>query len=160
VAGFAYNIAIGNGVSTTRADQVSIGSSTNTYTLAGIASDESVAAQSGRTSLVTSDSSGTLATDGGNTFRLIRKNRDDIDDNSEGIAMALSLQDPDLISGERIGLKMGWGTFSGENAMGVTVAGVLVPDLGKGIRLGIAGGAAFGLDHGNAGGRAGVQLSW
>jgi len=109
---------------------------------------------------VTSDADGNLATDSGNTFRRISRNKNDIEDNQRGIAMAMSLQDPDLVGDERLGLKVGWGTFGGEHAMGVTAAGVVLPDIGAGIRLGVAGGAAFDLEEGDVGGRAGFQLTW
>jgi hypothetical protein len=58
----AGSIAIGAGVATTRANQVAIGSGQSTYTLAGIASDASRAAQSGPTRFVLADDNGNLAT--------------------------------------------------------------------------------------------------
>ncbi|WP_244625636.1 hypothetical protein [Methylobacterium mesophilicum] len=54
-------IAIGANVKTTRAGQVAIGNAGNTYTLAGIASQASAAAQSGPTNFVTTDANGNLA---------------------------------------------------------------------------------------------------
>jgi hypothetical protein len=47
---------------TTRANQVVVGTATNTYTLAGVTSAASLAAQSGPVSFVTSDGAGNLAT--------------------------------------------------------------------------------------------------
>jgi hypothetical protein len=44
--------------------------------------------------------------------------------------------------------------------MGLSVSGVVLPNIGSGIRVGLAGGAAVGLENGNFGGRAGVQLTW
>jgi hypothetical protein len=61
-AGFANSMALGQGVATTRADQVMVGTATNTYTLAGVASAQSRAAQTGPTNFVTSDQAGNLAT--------------------------------------------------------------------------------------------------
>lgn len=61
-AGFDNSTAIGSGVSTTRANQVAIGGSGSTYTLAGLASPASNAAQSGSTFFVTTDSAGNLGT--------------------------------------------------------------------------------------------------
>jgi hypothetical protein len=58
-------IAIGAGVGTARVNQVAIGNTANTYTLAGIASAASLAAQSGLIQVVTTDANGNLATDGG-----------------------------------------------------------------------------------------------
>jgi len=159
-ANFDRSAAFGADAMAIRANQMVYGTETETHTMPGIVSDASRAAQTGPLEVVTSDAMGNLAGDGGEIFGRIRANADDIDDNSEGIAMAMSIQDPDLVGDERLGLKVAWGTFSGENAMGVAASGVLVPDIGAGIRLGLAGGAAFGLSRGGIGGRAGVQLSW
>ncbi len=60
-AGFTSSMALGQGAVATRANQVMVGTATNTYTLAGIASAQSRAAQSGATHFVTSDASGNLA---------------------------------------------------------------------------------------------------
>ncbi|WP_407528972.1 adhesin [Methylobacterium oryzisoli] len=56
------SVAIGTGVATTRADQVAIGTAGQTYTLAGVTSAQSRAAQTGPTRFLTSDASGNLAT--------------------------------------------------------------------------------------------------
>jgi trimeric autotransporter adhesin len=61
-AGFANSIAIGQGVATTRANQVMLGNGANTYTLPGIASAASKAAQTGQLQFVTADANGNLAT--------------------------------------------------------------------------------------------------
>ena len=60
----ANAIAIGPGARTVRANQVAIGNGSNTYTLGGIGSAQSAAAQSGETRFVTSDAAGNLATSG------------------------------------------------------------------------------------------------
>jgi hypothetical protein len=160
LANFDRSAAFGADAMATRSNQMVYGTATETHTMPGITSDASRDAQDGPLEVVTTDAMGNLASDGGDTFRRIRKNTRDIEDNSEGVAMAMSIQDPDLVGDERLGMKVGWGTFSGEHAMGVTLGGVVMPDIGAGIRLGVAGGAAFGLAEGNIGGRAGVQLSW
>ncbi|MDP4024985.1 hypothetical protein Q8W71_20360 [Methylobacterium sp. NEAU 140] len=54
-------VAIGANVRTTQANQVAIGNAANTYTLAGITSQASAAAQSGATQFVTTDANGNLA---------------------------------------------------------------------------------------------------
>jgi len=58
----ANSAAFGNGATTTRNDQQVFGNGSNTYTMTGIASGNSKAAQSGPTQLVTSDAAGNLAT--------------------------------------------------------------------------------------------------
>jgi autotransporter adhesin len=60
-ANFASSTAIGSGATTTRANQVAVGTATNTYTMAGLTSAASLAAQTGPTRFVTTDSSGNLA---------------------------------------------------------------------------------------------------
>lgn len=57
----ANSIAIGSGVIASRAGQIALGASSNTYTLAGVTSDASRAAQSGPLQVVTTDASGNLA---------------------------------------------------------------------------------------------------
>jgi trimeric autotransporter adhesin len=57
----ANSVAIGVNVRTTQVNQVAIGNAGNTYTLAGIASQASTAAQSGATNFVTTDAGGNLA---------------------------------------------------------------------------------------------------
>jgi len=61
-ATFANSTAVGTGATTTRANQQSFGTALNTYTMAGITSAASTAAQSGPTQIVTSDAGGNLAT--------------------------------------------------------------------------------------------------
>jgi hypothetical protein len=60
-AAFSNSTAIGNGATTTRANQQAFGTATNTYTMAGITSAASLAAQTGPVSLVTTDAAGNLA---------------------------------------------------------------------------------------------------
>ena len=61
-ASFDNSVAIGNGATVTRANQQVFGTAANTYTMPGITSAASRAAQSGPTQVVTSDASGNLAT--------------------------------------------------------------------------------------------------
>ncbi|BAV48983.1 yada domain-containing protein [Mesorhizobium loti] len=60
-ANFSNSTAIGQGVQTTRDNQIMVGTGSNTYTLAGITSQASTAAQAGPTYLVTTDGAGNLA---------------------------------------------------------------------------------------------------
>jgi autotransporter adhesin len=61
-ATFSGSSAFGAGATTTRAQQQMFGTAGNTYTMAGITSGASAAAQSGPVQIVTSDSGGNLAT--------------------------------------------------------------------------------------------------
>lgn len=61
-AGFVNSTAVGNSAVATRNNQQMFGTTTNTYTMAGIASAASAAVQTGVRQVVTSDASGNLAT--------------------------------------------------------------------------------------------------
>jgi autotransporter adhesin len=61
-ANFANSAAFGSGATATRANQQVFGTVSNTYTISGITSEASRAAQSGPTQIVTSDGGGNLAT--------------------------------------------------------------------------------------------------
>ncbi len=74
----------------------------------------------------------------------------------DGIAIAMALAGPDLVSGERFAMKFNLGTYSGHNAFGFAVAGVLAhTDIG---RITVSGGVA--TTGQNTGGNVGIQLSW
>ena len=61
-AGFANSAAFGPGATTGRVNQQVFGTATNTYTMPGVTSAASLAAQAGPLSVVTSDGAGNLAT--------------------------------------------------------------------------------------------------
>jgi hypothetical protein len=87
--------------------------------------------------------------------------RDRINENEEGVAIALALQNPDLVGKETFGLAVNWGGFEDSNALGIAATGVLGHDIfGAGDRLAIAGGVGVGFDEDTVGGRVGAQLSW
>jgi trimeric autotransporter adhesin len=70
-ANFANSAAFGAGATATRANQMAVGTATNTYTTAGITSNASRAAQEGPLQVVTTDAKGNLASDGGALQRQI-----------------------------------------------------------------------------------------
>lgn len=61
-ANFDSSVALGVGAATTRANQVAIGTGTSTYTLTGVNSAASLAAQSAGLFMLTTDANGNLAT--------------------------------------------------------------------------------------------------
>lgn len=74
-------------------------------------------------------------------------------------AISNALEDPDLVAGERFGMRINWGAAGEQNAFGVTGMAVIrdsAPDFGG--RFTASGGIAFSGDQ--IGGRAGLQLSW
>jgi trimeric autotransporter adhesin len=146
--------AIGTGAKATKADQMAIGTKDNTYTTPGITSDLSRSRQSGPLEVVTSDAGGNLASDGGFIFKQLKEAR-------EGIAIAMALHDPDLVAGEKFGVRLNWGNFEGSNALALTAAGVIGTDvLTSGDRLAVSGGVGYGVDQNTLGARVGVQMTW
>jgi hypothetical protein len=145
----------GTGATASLDTQVVLGPASHSYTAPGIASAQSRARQSGPLEVVTSDTAGNLATDGGEIFRRL-------DDNQAGIALAMSMQNPDLAGEERFGVAANWGTFEGAHALSVSLMGVLGEDVfAQGDRVAVSGGFGGGFQYGRGkdvyGGRVGLQ---
>ena len=144
-------------------NQFVLGTSNHTYTAPGITSDLSRSRQSGPLEVATSDANGNLATDGGQIFR-------ELGEQGAGIAIALALENPDLVGNERFGMSANLGFFEGNTALGVALMGVLGHNfVGEGERWALSGGVGLSLNENNFGGqdtdrtvagRAGVQVSW
>ena len=156
------------------------GTATDTYTMPGVTSGASKAAQAVPTHIVTTNPTGDLAahtpaelglaTTGDITAinsqiaslqsQINALGRRD-EELATGIAVAMALHDPDLVAGERFGLRLNWGNYEGSNAMALTAAGVLGYNVfTPGDRLAVSGGMGWGLDQSQMGGRVGVQLTW
>jgi len=180
----ANSAAFGQGATTSRDDQQVFGTSTNTYTMEGVTSAASATAQGSPTRLMTSNESGDLAAQ---TFEdlgivtapdlaeledkttanmmaiqsnsaAIQKNTKRTEENSEGVAMAMALENPDLTNHERFGVMVNWGTFEDQNAFGFSAMGVVHE--GGGTRFAVAGGVGFGAEQDTVGGRAGARFTW
>jgi len=150
----ANSAAFGRAATTTRANQQVFGTTENTYTMPGITSAASSAAQGPVHGLVTTDANGNLASDGGEVFRRLDKNE-------EGVAVGIALSDPDLYAGKTFALKGNWGVFEGSNALGVSAKGLLADNLfGQGDQLTLSGGIGWGTDENTVGGRVSGQVSW
>ena len=131
--------------------------------MGGITSAASKAEQVGPLEVVTTDASGNLASDGGLLFGQISKL-------GGGIAIALALENPDLVANERFALAGNVGFWEGNVALGFTAAGVLGKNLvGQGERWALSGGVGFTVKEdsfggqsskSSVGGRAGLQVSW
>ena len=79
----------------------------------------------------------------------------------QGVAVALSVADPILPSGDVFGLRINYGNYEGQGAIGFSAIGVLTRDLfGTGTSLAMSGGIGVGFNDRSAGGRVGMQLSW
>jgi hypothetical protein len=150
--------ANGDGAISNRDNEFVLGTNDHTYTAPGITSGLSRARQSGPLEVVTSDAGGHLATDGGEIFARL-------DEAESGIALAMSMEDPDLIGNERFGARVNYGNFEGANALSWTFAGVLGRDVIRaGDRIAIGGGFGVGFEEGRGddvwGGRVGAQWTW
>jgi len=153
-----HSTALGADAVATMPNQMSFGTTSDTYTASGITSSLSRSRQSGPLQVVTSDANGNLATDGGNIFRRL-------DENAQGVALALAAVNPDLTGNEHFGITANWGGFDGANAFGMGFEGVVGHGwLMAGSRAAITGGWGVGFADGNGsdvfGGRVGGQLTW
>lgn len=147
-AGHDNSVALGAGAQSTRANQVMVGTAATTYTMPGITSSASKAAQGPVHGVVTTDANGNLASDGGALHR-------QVEGNTEGVAMAMALAGGlNLPEGKNFGISGNWGTFDGEHAMGFGAVG----RVSKNVYLN--GGVGIGAGHGKVGGRAGVMFTW
>ena len=187
-ATFANSAAFGNGATATRANQQMFGTATNAYTMVGITSAASQAAQSGALQLVTTDSGGNLA--GRTAASLGLASTTDITAiNSQigGINSQLG-----IINAEIAGINNRLNDVDNRTskalngvAMAFAISGVpwLQPTerfavaanwgtfqgtngvaLNAALRLGrnvqAEGGIAYGANGGGIGGRAGVRMGW
>src|SRR5262249_46480429 len=119
--------------------------------------------QSGPLEVATTDSAGHLASDGGQIFGALSQL-------SGGVAIALALQNPDLVGKESFGIAGNVGFWEGNVALGFAAQGVVARNAFRGgERLAVSGGVGFSTNedsfggHGSkssVGGRAGAQLSW
>jgi hypothetical protein len=160
-AGHANAIARGANAATMRENQVAIGGASNTYTLGGIASAESLAAQSGPIQVVTADASGNLATDGGVLFdALVNISGDfaalsgEIDEVRNGLAMAIALDAPYIPPGQTFMLSSGLGFFEGSSAFALSGA-YRVSD-----QMQLDGGIGIADEGRDVGARLGLTIGW
>jgi trimeric autotransporter adhesin len=166
-ATFANSTAIGAQSVTTRVNQVAIGTATNTYTLAGVSSAASLAAQTGAVKVVTADAQGNLATASfaPQDISALQSNVSGLQQNVsvlqqqmkqgfEGTAIAIALGGTSLPSDKRFAISTNWGNFRGQNAVGVA-AQMRLTDYAV-ANIGVGGGFA----QGGIGSRAGVTFAW
>jgi hypothetical protein len=179
-AAFTNSTAIGQGATTTRANQQMFGTAANTYTMPGITSAASQAAQSGPLSVVTSDVGGNLSAgspaslglatsaDIANINNQIGTINNQISglqqrdkELASGIAISMALAQPILLSSQSFGLRVGWGNFDGSNALGMSGAGVLNRGYaGPTSSVVLDAGIGVGTDVNMVAGRAGLTFGW
>jgi hypothetical protein len=164
--------SFGNGAQSVKDNQFVLGTENHTYKAPGITSGLSKARQSGPLEVVTSDANGNLATDGGEIFHTLDRfgarldnNEKDIDELFSGVALAISMENPDLTGNERFGVAMNYGNFEGASALSWSAMGVLGYDVfSRGDRIAVSGGFGVGFEEDNGddvwGGRVGAQWTW
>ncbi len=156
-AGFANSTAIGNGATATRANQQVFGTATNTYTMAGLNSAASLAAQTGPVRVVTTDANGNLATASFDPVGLqssVTTLQSQMRQAFEGTAIAIAMGGGALPDNKKFAVSTNWGTFRGENAVSLTGQMRLSQNVV------FNGGVAAGFQQGGVGGRAGVTFAW
>jgi trimeric autotransporter adhesin len=167
-------VAIGNGAQATRANQVVLGTAAYTYTMPGITSPSSLAAQTGPVQIVTSDGGGNLATSSlaalgiasaadigaiNTSLGAINTRLDELSGRTDkaltGVAMAFALAGvPTVLPHEIVAFTANWGTFEGQHGFAMNGA-VRVTN-----NVQLNGGAAFGANQNLAGGRVGLRVGW
>jgi autotransporter adhesin len=132
-AGADGSVAIGRDSVATRADQIALGSASSTYSLPGIGSSGSRAAQSGRAHYVTSDAAGNLALThiGPDDFAALdRAMRLDRRDARAGIAASAALGHAAMPSeAGRTSYVVNHSSFRGQKAIGGSFAHRVATDL-------------------------------
>jgi len=163
-ANFANSAAFGVGATATRANQQVFGTATNTYTMPGITSGASAAAQTGPTQFVTSDAGGNLATAGFGPSSLIAlSNRVDLLGNrinnvrnEERGGVALAMAAGQIRYDDQPGkVSVGGGVGAFEDQGGAAL-GIGFTSPGGRVRGNISGGGSF---HGEWGGGAGLSIT-
>jgi len=144
-----------------------VGTATNTYTLPGVTSAASLAAQTGAVSFVTSDANGNLATTSlnpagvaslQNNVTILQGNvavlQQQMRQSFEGTAMAIAMGGSSLPGDKRFAISTNFGTFRGESAVGL-LAQARVSD-----NIVLNGGISSGFAQGGVGGRVGATYAW
>lgn len=171
----AGSVAIGTGARTSRAGQVALGSGQSTYTMAGIASSASRAAQNGATEFITTDAAGNLAASGygpGNIAALegrvdalggrvgalessVGRLQREMRGAYQGTAIALALTGAVLPAGKSFAVSTSFGTYRGETGFGASGVARISDNLF------VSGGVGFSTSgQANVAGRGGVTLAW
>lgn len=161
-------VAIGAGARTSRAGQVALGTARNSYTMAGLGSADSRAAQSGSTQFVTTDAGGNLATspygpssiaalDGrvGALEASVGRLQRDVRGAYQGTAIALALTGAVLPAGKSFAVSTSFGTYHGETGFGASGIARISDNLF------VSGGVGVSTSgQANVAGRGGLTLAW
>ena len=149
-----HSTAVGADSKSTDDHQLALGTKDDTIRAEGITSEKSKARQQGPVEVVTSDSGGRLATDGGEIFSRLDKHQRQIGENSEGVAIAMSMPDAFLDSTENFSIAAGFGGFEGESAFGAIGSA----RIDKTFSLYAGGGMSLSGEH--FGWKVGARAGW
>jgi hypothetical protein len=84
-----------------------------------------------------------------------------IDKAFEGTAIALALATPPFHPGQRFVVQGGWGDFEGNNAFGLSAAGLIgYGTFGPGSTVTVSAGIGAGTNAGTVAGRAAIAVGW
>ncbi len=79
----------------------------------------------------------------------------------EGTALALAISQPVFLPGQTFAMRAGWGSYEGQNAFGVSAAGVIAHNtFGYGSTVALDGGIGVGSNNGGVAGKAGVTVGF
>jgi len=79
----------------------------------------------------------------------------------EGTAIALAISQPVFLPGQTFAMRAGWGDYEGQNAFGLSAAGVIAHNVfGYGSTLALDGGVGVGGNYGGVAGKAGLTLGF
>jgi hypothetical protein len=168
------SVAIGNGAIATRTGQVALGNSASTYTLSGVGSAASNAAQSGTLKLLTTDAAGNLGTSaldiatlGGlpNRVNLLEQQTAALDARTVvlerhavqangGIATAMAMGGTMIVPDSDVSVSFNLATYRGEQGFSGAAVVRLAP------RVYVSGGIAGSTVKGSTGGRVGVAFGF
>jgi hypothetical protein len=134
------------------------GAGGTTYTMPGVRSAASLAAQTGPTYFVTTDEAGNLATSSFNpdSIAALDSRVTALSAKAfEGTAIALAMAGGATLPAEKnFAVSINWGVFEGQHGFAGTAAARINDNLH------IHGGIGVGASEGTVGGRAGLTLSW
>jgi hypothetical protein len=90
----------------------------------------------------------------GQLFDLTERNRRDIEDANEGVAMSLALETPAIPAGAHFAVSGGVGYFKGKGALATAISAA-VGEMSE-----VSAGVSYGLSSNEVGARAGFQFAF
>ena len=100
------------------------------------------------------DSLAALGDDTAELFQLTRRNRRDIGDANEGVAMALAMDTPAIPAGAHIAVSGGLGYFKNRVSFASAIS------VAVGTMSSVSAGVGYGINSKELGARAGFQMAW